>query len=363
MYYQSPLKIIPKFLWKPIVDNLPYAGLIKLTIVSRKFIDILDNNAGKDYFLNGRNGKIVIVKCCSERINFFWKYAIDNHTIRYDINSMLTHIMVDNDFIMVDNDFNSCYHTYKIFIKSGTYTVRWDGNKWITQNDCKIEIIKSDATIFNFPRVSPPTIFNDILILTSYLSITNIIFNNNMFQFKHGNCNTELHFSNCTFRVDSGLNIIPVNIITITNCVFNKTNAKIYPSDSMLVADCIFNDAILILPDVDFPRKIMGLPKIKYTIVRNIFCCPSVLRCIYLEGNYDKTSSIIIANNNISNSDTLCCVNTFWNMRFHFRIAKIEMHTQNASKSSICSFAAYETLEQAFLLYSIIIPLLIQNHA
>ena len=289
MQYSSPLAIVPKFLWKPIADYLSYDDIIKLATVNTKFVNILDDDTNKDYFLNDRECDIALVACNTNRINFFWKYALKVLQVYNNINDMLANIEASNK---VTNDE---YIRYKVFIKSGSYGVAWH-NYQFNYNKCSIELIGCESTtliLSNHPTFTLPC----------YCSIRNITFSKSTFNFRNDTGNTELVIANCKFERVGLLYIDPINVLTIINTVFNKIDLWIKPANTLVISDCIFNDAYLAMC-----HRINDLQKINYTIVHNIFHCSFGTRCIYLGGNYHKSSLVTISNNTITDSSTFLVV-------------------------------------------------------
>lgn len=294
MQHLSPLVIIPKFLWKQIAHYLSYNSLVKLTIVNNKFINIIDDNNCKEYFLDHRKA-IITVKCTSIRVNFFWKYALENHAIHDNINDMFFAISRDNKATP-----KSDYVYYKVFIKSGVHKVYWFDTYRFDYNKCSIELIGNKSTkLYYISHIAIK------LYLPHKCSISNITFSTHIFDFEAMQNNTELHIADCVFENNESPNI-NVNILTITNCVFNMARPRINSTDIIEISNCIFNNSMLILQYINY-YKINSVSN--YIIAHNTFICISIPKCIYLRCN-NSVSSITIADNIISNSNTFCSVNT-----------------------------------------------------
>ena len=128
----SCLSIIPKFLWKHIIEYMSYEGFLKMIVINKHFDILIDENAIKSRFIVDRPDAIVIVKCKSKRMDYFWKYAMETYIACASIRELF-------QYIDDDNKKNTAMVYYKIFIKEGEYVI---GRQYYTfnHNPCSIEI-------------------------------------------------------------------------------------------------------------------------------------------------------------------------------------------------------------------------------
>lgn len=112
MPYSIPRSILPKFLWKHIIDYLSIVDLRAMMIVSKEFNSLLDDNDWKTIFSTKRCD-ISIVKCKTKHMDDFWKYACYNYIACVDINDM---------FYMIhqDNSDDKLFIYYKVLSKQDT---------------------------------------------------------------------------------------------------------------------------------------------------------------------------------------------------------------------------------------------------
>ena len=230
--------ILPSFLWNNIIDYLSLNVIYKLVDVNSQFGTIINDDIWKRYFFD-RKDDIVFVKCGSERIRYFWKYACYNYIVCDNINEMF-------DIIASDNKINSRYYKnrdltyYKAFIKTGEYvfnshTNDSNSNYCFDDAKCSVEIIGSNCdnskTIIKSSSPSKYNIFIDIAYVLSIKNITfdniNLCLKNYNYDIKHDYTISQLHITNCIFENKSILIIDSIDNSTITKCIFNMASIQI----------------------------------------------------------------------------------------------------------------------------------------
>ena len=134
MSYLSCRSIIPKFLWKHIIEYMSYESFLKMIVINKHFDVLIDENAIKSRFIEDRSDAIVIVKCKSKRVDYFWKYTMETYIACASIRELFQYIDDDDD-----NKESTAMVYYKIFIKEGEYVI---GRQYFTfnHNPCSIEI-------------------------------------------------------------------------------------------------------------------------------------------------------------------------------------------------------------------------------
>ena len=231
MSHPSCLSIIPKFLWKHIIEYMSYENIISMTVVDSNFFILIDKDMGRSNFLEHRTNAIVVVKCDARSMDYFWKYAVRNHVSCRNVNELFY-------YLECDTEKNITMIYYKVFIKAGEYIL--DDSHYnlyrYNKQQCSIEIngSKSETTTFYF--VIPRSTLD--IVISSFFSMKYIRFNDLFLNLqKHGMTYRlddndfikiltyrELYISNCAFgNGKSGLNIESIDKSTIINCQFNHT--------------------------------------------------------------------------------------------------------------------------------------------
>ena len=266
-----------------------------MTVIDKHYADLVDDDAGKTGFINNRPDAIVIVKCVSSRINYFWKFALQ---------TCIGFNMIYDLFKYIKNDSHSTVAYYKVFIKAGNYPYYYDdynhnfNQHYIEINGSKI----GTTTLFGNKACSILYIIN-----FAYLSIKYVRFNSLFVQASNYEYNSlrhmddnrfikafgysELFVSNCIFEnYKSGLGITSISKSTIINCQFYYEGLQ-------------FCDSVY---DYDINR--MAILKIDKIAECNIFYSTFVIQtslfgCIYIESAL--TYNILFSNNNILKTSIL----------------------------------------------------------
>lgn len=238
----APQQIMPKFLWKHVITHLSYNNIIKLT-VNNHFAEVIDSDAGKDSFFNDRPDAIVIVKCGSKRMKYFWKYAQSNYTVCNDIEHMY-------DIVQRENSIEPFY--CKVFIKRGCYHfIRHGYNKGTVFNNAKsdIEITgnnKTDTIIQAYYK--PPYTNCYAIFYEGYISIKNITF----YGIPHVFEKQAKHYGD------------DASTLSISNCIFDQSFLSIKYIDKVSISNCKFIESVLWADNY-------RMEPINYTICNNIF--------------------------------------------------------------------------------------------
>lgn len=288
----SCCSIMPKFLWKHVIDILPAECLVKIIHVDRWLDSLICDTTWKHHFLN-RTGDIALVIYRLDIMNYFWKYAYLNHTIYDSIDDLLNAITSDNKMEAQSDD--PCLVYYKIFIKEGTYVFepfcnniyRFDYTK------CCVKIIgpKRSQCIIRVPNVG----YSDSIffVISQYLSITNITFQNiglvaECRSIYKNYYVSQLHISNCSFDDNAHLTIETIDNATVTNCTFSNT--------TLYIAGSIFGSSKTMI--------------INYIIAFNTFIGSGINEFICMDSDYDKKSIVSITNNTLTCASILICNDT-----------------------------------------------------
>ena len=297
LVHSSPLIIIPKFLWQPIIELVPTINLAAMTNISKKFAFVIDDQC-KKRFLSISN--IVAVECMSKRMNNFWSFALANHNI-YNV-IIDTFSAISNQFIystvisklstIPDTKKKIAY--YKIFVKECHYiTDRFANiNRYSTElfelhfDNCGIELIGEKQSQNKTVIRTHKNIQKKLLItISSCFSIKNISMYGiqlHINRYMSRNDETKLCISNCEFN--NGFNL---TIHSIDNVVIEKSSLRWF--------------TVSIASDI---------PKINYTITHNNFYYSNTFSnhdvCIIFSGYLVESSVININNNIISKSKLLC---------------------------------------------------------
>lgn len=239
MSYLSCKSIMPKFLWKHIIEYLSYDNIININTIDSSFFALVDENDWRSNFLEHRTDAIVVVKCDTRQMDYFWKYASQNYISCGNINELFR-------YLKGDIKHNTTMVHYKVFIQTGEYPYNnyYNGNDYQDYNfsnkPCSIEIngSKSKSTSIRYTNKKITNYFALHVVIPKYFSIKHIIFHNVSCSFlKHKfdtyKCltddkfiniysDTELYINNCIFEGSHTiLAISSINKSIIVNCTFN----------------------------------------------------------------------------------------------------------------------------------------------
>lgn len=249
MTYITPFAILPKFLWRHIVGYLSYTNITKLIAVNSHFVE-LDNGEDKSSFLEDHKYAIAVVKCQSNRMAFFWKYATETYVECYTIDKLFLYLKNS-----IGSNTTDAFVYYKIFIKPGKYSIHDSFHRLncvFNTRPCSIEINGSKSKQTSIKYDITGITGSRVIIISKYFSMKYISFYDMPFFFKkrrYDNDNrcdeefiaingySELYISNCTFEgQQSNLGMSCINKSTITNCHFNDHGVYIsdYAFDSIM---------------------------------------------------------------------------------------------------------------------------------
>ena len=234
------------------------------------FYSVMDEANWKQCFLYNRSCSIVLVRCESQQINDFWRYACYNHIICTSIDDALHKIIPDEARVIY----------YKMFIKCGEYENDYRNISVYNHRNCGIEMIGDSKTII----IDKYNQFEKHMIYSSaYFSAYNI-----------------------TFR-GGRLEIYDTDNVHINNCIFDQSKLILYNVQNAIIANCNF--------DINYPLYVKlhdTLMKMNYTIENNIFistadyseCCACIIfddkPDLALMGICNSSSIINIVNNIIT---------------------------------------------------------------
>ena len=279
MVYSTPQQILPKFLWKYIIDYVSYNNIHTLIRVNSHFAKLIDDDDGRESFLESRINAIVIIKCKSNRMKYFWKYAQSNYRTCNDI---------DDIFYIIRADDNIKLFYHKVFIKQGHHIA----SKYHYYCDIvlhnlihNIEIVGShnNSTVIAAHHSLPYNNNCQSIYYTGNISIKNITFSDIQYKFvKRVNYHVvfydivapTLSISNCIFINHSDLSLENIYDISLLNCRFNNSR--------LLTNNC-------------------KIEPIQYNISHNIFTNIKDGAYIYCIGNICLSSIINITKNTFDN--------------------------------------------------------------
>lgn len=150
--------ILPKFLWRLVIDYLSNDAIAKASTIDTRFDTIVD----WQYIFIRSITAISIVEEYGilNHSNLFWKYAASNHIRCDDIGSML------DELDKVDYN-ESRFISHKVFVRAGIYTFTNISSKTynFNKNPRSIELIGIDNptiksnSIHNQLNIDPPQFF------------------------------------------------------------------------------------------------------------------------------------------------------------------------------------------------------------
>ena len=251
MSYPSCRAIMPKFLWKHIIEYMSYPAILKIEKIDSSFSDLVDEDVGKSNFLEHRTNAIVVVRCMSRRMDHFWKYASEEYVECDSIHSMLR-------FIENDNRYDTSISYYKVFIKAGEYLCN-NHNYVFNQTPYNIEIngSKSGSTIIKHSgdENEYKPLYTLSFVISKYFSMNHIKLYNVSCRFK------KYRIDPCHNLTDDDLiKIYSYSELYIHNCVFATSYADlaIYSTNKSIISNCTFASRLRIY-DLDEYRSSKNL--------------------------------------------------------------------------------------------------------
>lgn len=186
MYYNLT-QLLPKFLWKHIVEYLSLKEIRRTCLLN--LYDIYRDDECRDLFMNNRSDAITVVRCERNRIDNFWKYACANY------------VPYDNVDFMLKSETNSKHIIYlKVFMKPGMHMV--STFKYIFNNVQNIEIngsVTNESTLISCEHTYPRLQLENII----FLSLKRILFRDiELYVDGIRGRYSELCISKCTFNCD-----------------------------------------------------------------------------------------------------------------------------------------------------------------
>ena len=343
MSYQSCRAIIPKFQWKHIIEYISYNNIVKMNLIDFSFNTLIDENTGRCNFLEHRTDAIVVVKCDTHYMDYFWKYALQNYISCGNINELF-------QYFEDDIKHNTTMIHYKVFIRIGVYpydNYAYNNNGYayrsynFSENLCSIEIngSKSGSTTIIFTNDKIIDYYALSAVIPKYFSIKHIIFRNMSCTFvKH---QYDAGKSNC-LTDDKFVSTYADATLHINNCVFEGSHADlaIDSINKASIINCIFDARLHISNGISFGRSIesrmhkLGLTNnIECSISHSTFSIKSpkdgcidiyselphsinftnnlVLKAatLFYDGIFNKNTAFQVSNNTISNMDMCvqCC--------------------------------------------------------
>ena len=302
MSYPSCRTIMPKFLWKHIIEYMSYPAILKIEKIDSSFSDLVDEDVGKSNFLEHRTNAIVVVRCMLHHMDYFWKYALEEYVECDSIHSMLR---------FIENHDDTSISYYKVFIKAGEYLCN-NHNYIFNQTSYNIEIngSKSGSTVIKHSgdenEYKP---FYTLSFVTSkYFSMSHIKLYNVSCRFKRYRIEpyhnltdddlikiysySELYIHNCIFATSyADLAIYSTNKSTISNCTFALEDSNCFDICSEIPCTINFNNNIVLRST---------------NLFHNQFCTINDCVTIFVSGNnhfdtvtslYDKTCNNIVIDN------------------------------------------------------------------
>ena len=293
--HQSCKSILPKFLWKYIIDYLTVDDICKITCIDACYNLIIDDIIWKRCFLNRH--PIAIVRCASNVMSNFWNYAFHRCYPCVNLDEALTKI--ENDIKLTINNNELIY--YRVFFRQGKYDCSNTKYDFIHAM-CSIELIgcKTALTEINFDHLT--------FLIPYYFSLTNITFDRYActFDSRVDKYVSEVRIYNCIFLGLIVLQLFAINVVIIDHCVIKTGNdigilIKQYPSKYRYL--------------VTHNKIKYNVPRINYTFSHNKFTNNG--NCIHVHNNtYDSIHIPILFKHNIVTNARNC----FYNYNCYFFI-------------------------------------------
>ena len=331
MTFVTPQHIIPKFLWKHIIEYMSYYDIVKMTTITKYFAGLIEEDVGQSDFLEHRSNAIAIVKCNARRMDYFWKYVLQTYIGCDNINDLFQYI--END---IKHSTNFIY--YKVFIQAGEYLFDNNTNKRyvLNQHRCSIEVngSKSGSTLIKHIINRNEYAYRQEIsvVIPEYFLMCHINFHNVTCNFTKYNPETylkyieddnfieinyysELYVHNCIYAESCGSNLkmICIDKTTIVNCVFDtglfigNTNSllngsRLKPSRLELNSNaiCDISCSTFLLNN---EYKCVSI--VNHMFIMIFFTNNTILKATWLFTNWYDNKIVIKANNNkICNVDT-----------------------------------------------------------
>ena len=241
MAFKAPQHIIPKFIWKYIIGYMSYNDIVKMNMVTKHFVRLINEDTGRSNFIEHRINAIAIVKCNVNRMNYFWKYVLQTYIGCDNINDLFQYIEDDINHI---GDF--IY--YKVFIKTGDYIFD-NERKYYSLNRCKCSIeingSKGGPTWIRYIYRKYDNLRPISAVIPNYFSIRHVNFDN-------VTCNFAKYNPDFYYRYINNDDFIQLNHYSelyIYKCIFSKcyeSNIKTRRIDKITIVKCTFDTGLFI---------------------------------------------------------------------------------------------------------------------
>lgn len=254
---------MPKFLWRHIIQLLPVAAILNMTIIDQSFDDLINDNDWKRYFLEERDCAIAVVMS-SRQVDNFWKYAFYNHRHFNKIDDALKHIEDINGLTLKYN--------YTIFIQTGKHIIN-NYASYTFYCECSIKVIGStdrNTIISSYDNITE----NIDFYIPRYFSIENISL-----------LNIILNCAKSSYEYKSNIHI--------SNCHFTD-RFSVNNHDTVCITNCTFNNAPLYIVDINILDKTKA---VNYLISNNIFTNTYYMAFMYFKSMNNKSSIITVTDN------------------------------------------------------------------
>lgn len=341
MTYSSALAILPKFMWKPILDYLSIKQLTKLSRF-RAYDSVFTDIYCKKLMLSGKTGAITVVLTDHIRTSNFWIHACNTHN---------TYDYLKDLYRSLKKIKKNIYVT--VFIKSGMYFMSHrDTSQFIFYNmNRSLSIIGSKSGRTEFGSIDkykhiylPYCSSLKNIVFTTHLTIESRI-NNKLGQKKY---NVEsVNLTNCRFN---SFSLCPTRYVTVVDCKFSD-DITLSHLRCLTISNCEFNNMIflsqirhLTVSNCEFNNNIISLYQNHQSIIT---------KCIFNSGSYielsgKKSGSIDFGNNTVTHT------------QFIFTIREIENNTINIHDNIISNLEAcisfsrdtYKRGNTCFLIYN-----------
>lgn len=303
---------LPKFLWKHIIEQLSMTDIKAMLVSDKSFDSLIDDDVWMQYLFKEIQSNIIIVRCKTEPMDKFWKYAYYNHMTCDKIETAI-------DLIESDNKSNATFNkklvgnnifSYKVLIKQGDYLIS-NRYKKFYHTKCNIEIIGGYEGV---TTISPTGTDWDKDVKPFYVSghliIKNITFHYLYVIYKQKSIDdiSSLVISDCRFETNCILDIGSICNTHITNCMFDDSSLNIYPENKSVINNYIIENSTFTNYGGDWYLELYsgsGKP-LTVSIIGNTFDNNTPYPGALIS-NEAKYATIMVTNNNIINVHTCIC--------------------------------------------------------
>ena len=290
MVYSSALTILPRFLWKLIIDHLSTKSIFMLRAI-KSCKAIFTNAYCKELILSNKTGKIILIKTNSSVIKNFWMYALDNYIEHNDFGDTLRSI--EKKKIMR-------YIHITIFIKAGIYNIQNMQNTIrLHDKNCSISINGSKTGLTVIARnIQQDNYYYPKIRVAQYVSIKYITFDVGIhLDGKKKVYNSQrLNLYECIFNY--GIGQCSIQHSSITKCIIRGNK-------ELCILACNKSDTVCIVKDSILNTKkcitIINKNIIHITLENNTILYAEYIIWFILAVNIN----ILVKNNTISNIDNL----------------------------------------------------------